>query len=373
LNDNGGRWAGRLTFGVCLAIVLTFGGIAWFAPWGIDCLAGEPEQAKACSETARNIGLSVAGGFGAIIAVIALYFNARRTHTDRLRLTNDTYVKAIEQLASPSMEVRIGGMYALERIAHEEQRYHWPVIETLSAYIRERAPWPAQEKEDAKGLEAIALSSAGKVVAERLLLEPSANTMATQIQRRASVLADTEPTTTEVPQRRVSTDIQTALTIVARRVVWQPSWAKRAVSWVARWPWRLWYLVRKPLHLRLNYRPREIDLSRVNLNHTDIWRGNLLSGNLSRSNLRNVLWGYAVLSGVPLREADLRGAILVGAHLAGADLTKANLRGAIMTDVELSGADLSEARFSKHPQELGARWDEADPPKNLDKIIIEPD
>lgn len=57
------------------------------------------------------------------------------------------------ELTVPNIEVRIGGLYALERIAqdsmlHEGGREHLPVMEIICSYIRENAP--AQNLEPAK-------------------------------------------------------------------------------------------------------------------------------------------------------------------------------------------------------------------------------
>lgn len=94
----------------------------------------------------------IGGVLAAIVAAVALLLNWRRTENDtkrldneavrlendRQRLVNDTYVKAIEQLGHAKMEVRLGAIYALERIAATDRDYHWPIMETLCAYIRER-------------------------------------------------------------------------------------------------------------------------------------------------------------------------------------------------------------------------------------------
>ena len=40
----------------------------------------------------------------------------------------------------PNLEVRLGAIYALERIAQDSERDHIPIMETLCAYIRENAP-----------------------------------------------------------------------------------------------------------------------------------------------------------------------------------------------------------------------------------------
>ena len=56
----------------------------------------------------------------------------------------DRYTKAIEQLGSEKLDVRIGGIYALERVARDSARDHPTVVEVLAAFIREhsREPWP---------------------------------------------------------------------------------------------------------------------------------------------------------------------------------------------------------------------------------------
>lgn len=53
----------------------------------------------------------------------------------------DLYVKAIEQLGSDKLEVRLGGIYALERIARDSDKDHGPIMEVLTAYVREKSPW----------------------------------------------------------------------------------------------------------------------------------------------------------------------------------------------------------------------------------------
>jgi hypothetical protein len=36
----------------------------------------------------------------------------------------------------PNLEVRLGAIYALERIARDSERDHWPIMEVLCAYVR---------------------------------------------------------------------------------------------------------------------------------------------------------------------------------------------------------------------------------------------
>ena len=56
----------------------------------------------------------------------------------------DRYTKAIEQLGSNKLDVRVGGVYALERIARDSARNHPALNEDLAAFIREHSAeqWP---------------------------------------------------------------------------------------------------------------------------------------------------------------------------------------------------------------------------------------
>ena len=65
----------------------------------------------------------------------------------------DRYTKAIEQLGSDKLDVRIGGIYALERVARDFAKDHPTVMEVLTAFIREhsREPWPPPDSEGQLG------------------------------------------------------------------------------------------------------------------------------------------------------------------------------------------------------------------------------
>ncbi|WP_156882833.1 hypothetical protein [Rhodovulum sp. P5] len=52
----------------------------------------------------------------------------------------DTAQPLIEEVTEPNIEVRIGAIYALERISKDSDRDHANIMEILCAYIRENAP-----------------------------------------------------------------------------------------------------------------------------------------------------------------------------------------------------------------------------------------
>lgn len=55
------------------------------------------------------------------------------------RQVTDRYTRAIEQLGSDKLDIRLGGIYALERVASDSARDHPVVMEVLAAFIREHS------------------------------------------------------------------------------------------------------------------------------------------------------------------------------------------------------------------------------------------
>jgi Pentapeptide repeats (8 copies) len=52
----------------------------------------------------------------------------------------ERFSKSIEHLGSEKIDIRLGGIYALEQIAIDSAKYHWTIVEILSAFIREKRP-----------------------------------------------------------------------------------------------------------------------------------------------------------------------------------------------------------------------------------------
>jgi hypothetical protein len=69
---------------------------------------------------------------GAFFAWQQIYVSREGQYTDR-------FTKAIDQLGSEKPQIRLGGVYALERIAKDSKKDHWTTIEVLSAFIRENS------------------------------------------------------------------------------------------------------------------------------------------------------------------------------------------------------------------------------------------
>ena len=80
-----------------------------------------------------------------LFGLLILYFTWRRAHIMEQGHITDRFTKAIEQLGktegtTPNIEIRLGAIYALERIAIDSPRDHWSIMEILTAYVRQHAP-----------------------------------------------------------------------------------------------------------------------------------------------------------------------------------------------------------------------------------------
>ena len=83
----------------------------------------------------------VTAAVAAAAAWIALLRHFAQTDSDRRSRITESYSKAVEQLASDKIEIRLGGIYTLERISRESSDNYWTVMETLCAFVRERTRW----------------------------------------------------------------------------------------------------------------------------------------------------------------------------------------------------------------------------------------
>ena len=62
----------------------------------------------------------------------------------------ERFTRAIEQLGHAEMAIRLGGIYALERLAKDSEKDHGPIMEVLTAYVREKAHSPGGDREDGR-------------------------------------------------------------------------------------------------------------------------------------------------------------------------------------------------------------------------------
>jgi hypothetical protein len=256
------------------------------------------------SEEVRNLMLSA----GVIGAGIGVWIAFRRSETERLRQVTDSFAKAIELLAHEDRSVRLGAIYALERIARQNRDEHWPIMETLTAYVRE---WSERRRLE------VAETESAEVCEGTPVSEPAAALV----------------------------DIQAVFTILGRRRVDYERVTRSE-------PRRLNLAGACLIRVKPDPPPQReygrVELSGANLYRADLSQANLLGSNLASANLFRASLFEANLVSTILRGADLGRADLQRANLAGANLVGANLKGAFLSRANLEqalivGADLSTA------------------------------
>jgi hypothetical protein len=72
----------------------------------------------------------------------------RQVRVTREGQITERFTRAVDQLGSDRVDVRIGGVYALERIARNSPPDRGPITEVLSAFVRGRAAWYDAKDQD---------------------------------------------------------------------------------------------------------------------------------------------------------------------------------------------------------------------------------
>lgn len=163
----------------------------------------------------------------------------------------ELFTRAVDQLGNPAMEIRLGGIYALERIANESDKDYWPIMEILTAYARSNS-----------SIEIVRNQKINDIVMD---IQANEST-----KRKASGI------------RRVSLDIQAILTVIKRR----KNYFNNGESNI--------------LILRATYL-EEADLTETHLEGVDLTETNLRQANLEGAHLEGADLGWA-----NLRRADLK-------------------------------------------------------------------
>jgi uncharacterized protein YjbI with pentapeptide repeats len=134
--------------------------MAWLVlvelPDRLSALPGLTEPERAISRDAIRASLVQAVGGG--LVALGLVFTARTFSVTRQSHITERYTAAIDQLGSQSGHVRLGGIYALERIARDSKRDESTITEVLCAFVRSKgttSPGAATEQEAQAALNVI--------------------------------------------------------------------------------------------------------------------------------------------------------------------------------------------------------------------------
>ena len=348
------RWRRRLAgFSLAiLALVVVAGASALiirFAPPWLVSTEGLTGAARLDELNRVRIAL-VLIVLGALTAVVVLLI-ARRASLDRRELQRDhhliqRFARAVDQIGHHALDVRLGGLYSLERLAQESPEDHVPVIEILAAFVREHAPWPPRVGAPSGDGHRLAPAASQPAPATAGVAPGGgAPAGATPMPAGMSPPGPQSSSANGIPARsRPATDVQAAVTILGRRTLAYDSGA----------PISLPHTLLSGATLTGAHFERAV-LSGAVLEGADLFKANLTAADLEGANLKDaglllanlneaVLWA-ANIEGARLYGANLEGAAMKGANLKGAGLTGANLRDAGLHSAVLTGADLTGANL----------------------------
>jgi hypothetical protein len=302
------------------------------AVWKLPSLLyGDVRQASADARLHAASGFRTAfvAGLAGLAALGSLAIANRTYRLTQQGQITDRYTKAIEQLGGDKLDVRLGGIYALERIATDSERDHPTVVEVLSAFVREHSQ-PSTGDDDNVGDD-----SSGPLAPPP---EPVKRESTADVQAAVTVLG-------RLPQRRHVTrgnlkgahleganlddaNLEGATLADAHLEGASLDWANL----------------------------QRANLQRAHLAGAYLQHAHLAGADLGMANLEGALLGGAILRGAHLHGANLERAWLQWAHLEGADLKRANLESAQLWGTKLQGANLDGAQLQGATYDADTVW-----------------
>lgn len=266
--------------------------------------------------------------------------NNLRISQETLKITGEgklteRFAKAIEQLASEKVEIRLGGIYSLERIARESKTDHWPIMEILSAYLREKRALTKEVSDQA-------LSSASEVKAICKIITRRRTEYEEDgqyIDLHETYLAGEDFSDSNLKRANVSAcNLESANLAGANLEDADLSSANLRNADCRRAVLRRANLIKADMSLA--------KLSEADLQEAGLDLANLKGADLDLANLELASFSHADLDFATLRYANARKAGFQQASLYDAKLYKANLEGANLTDAKLVCTQLVEAKLS---------------------------
>jgi uncharacterized protein YjbI with pentapeptide repeats len=130
-----------------LATTIVTSGVIAYRLWRVPAwvLADSPtiEQRTSRISTYRSAQASILGvlvqAFAGLAIIAGLFFTWRQIRAGQEAQVSERYARCVEQLASERVEVRVGGIEGLERIAYDSPSEFVPIVRMLSAFVVERS------------------------------------------------------------------------------------------------------------------------------------------------------------------------------------------------------------------------------------------
>ena len=293
INANRGRIALFVILVASLGIGIwcLIGSWNWLSTDFWSWLRKGPDGVESGSTTVRNLAVLIAGLIALPLAIWRSWVAQRQADTAQQNLLNERYRQGAEMLDSEILSVRLGGIYALQRLAADNpKQYHIQIMQLLCAFVRHP---PEGEKDKTK-----------RVHGDR-------------------------------NRHELRGDVQDAMNSISGCHARQSKLEFAA-------------------GFRLDFRGADLSgvdlftarLSRANLSKADLTGARLFGADLAGVDFSHANLAEARLSGADLNGASFDRANLSGTRLDSANLAKAGLSGVNLSMGRLSNANLAEAHLS---------------------------
>jgi len=354
--------------------------------FGWDWLRSGAAEKEPNSTTIRNAGIVIAGVFALVFALwrglVAerqAAASQRQAETSQQGLLNERYQKGAEMLGSEVLAVRLGGIYALQRLAEEHpDQYHIRVLRLLCAFVR----LPTRDQSLEAGRAAI---EPGTLLGIRQDLEAimqaigSRSRLQKALERevefrldlkgadlRGAQLLDSDLARAMFHHARLC-NVNFANTDLTDSFLSFADLSHAEFHDVNFTRTRLWSADLSGAMLQDAKLPM-MNFHNVKLAGTNLLRANLSGANFQDAKAANAWFERAVLSDAGFQGTDLSGARLAWADLSGARFWDADLDRSNFADANLSGAEFSVngrqgAKGLTQVQLDQARADADNPPK----------
>ena len=308
------------------------------------------------STTFRNLGFVIGGIIAITLAVWRSIVATHQAATAQQGLLNERYQKGAEMLGSNVLSVRLGGIYALERLASKyPEQYHIQIMKLFCAFAR----FPTKDQSLESGQVEI---KPGTLLGIRQDVEAVIHAIGSRaesgiaLERKASFRLDLRGV--DLPKAQfLDANLSNAMfhdsnlsgTNFANTDLSDAFFTSADLSGATL---RSMNFTRT----RLSF----VNLSGAmledeDLSGLDFHDANLSCANLHRANLSGAIFQNAIVANAWLECADLSGAGFLRANLSGARFMKADLSEAHFLDANLSKADISGANIS------GAKFSDGGP------------
>ena len=299
------------------------------------------------SETIRNIGLVAAGLIALPLAIWRAIVAERQANTAQQGLLNERYQNGAAMLGNKVLSVRLGGIYALQRLAEDHpEQYHIQIMRLFCAFVR----LPTRDQSLKSGQVEIepgtllgirqdvdaVMQAIGSRAKSRIALERKDSF---RLDLRGALLPQAQLLNADLSAARfhhsnlsganiANTDLSDAFFNYAN---------------LSRAEFRNGNFTRTRLfHANLKCAIlQDTDLSMGDFNYA-----NLSGANLRQAKLPGAYFQEAIVTGAGLEDANLSGAHFLDANLCGARLVKADLSGANFLDANLNKANISDANLT---------------------------